>query len=358
MSIDFSQERWQQVKTTYRRWWRGELDRPLVPVVVQDRHPGRSKPDAPLLNQATCADLTIPAEALIDRIDYELSKCRFLGDAFPYFSMDCFGPGIIAAFLGGILDNSTGWVWFHPSSDRCIQELHFRFDPDNLWFRRICEIYAAGMNRWQGQVLMGMTDLGGNLDILSTFRPGEKLLLDLYDHPEEVKRLLWEAHKCWHQYYGAINRVLQPRNPGYSDWSGIYSETPSYMLQCDFCYMIGPDMFDDFVKPELIATSEILPHAFYHLDGKGQLPHLNSLLTISELKGIQWIPGSGQADCGHWPEIYRKVRAANKLIQLQGSFDILDSVIAQLGSAQGIHLMGAQGQDVLQICRKLAGYGI
>jgi len=39
-----------------------------------------------------------------------------------------------------------------------------------------------------------MTDLGGNLDILSTFRPGTDLLLDLYDHPEDVKRLTGEAH--------------------------------------------------------------------------------------------------------------------------------------------------------------------
>ena len=33
-----------------------------------------------------------------------------------------------------------------------------------------------------------MTHLGSNLDTVATFRPGEKLLLDLYDAPEEVKR--------------------------------------------------------------------------------------------------------------------------------------------------------------------------
>jgi len=358
MNIDFDQDRWQSVKTTYRQWWRGKLNRPIVPVVLKDRDPGRPEPDAPFLTQATCADLTIDAEKIIDRIDYERSKCTYLGDAFPYFNMDCFGPGVMAAFMGGILDNSNECVWFHPDADRHIRDIHFEFDLDNVWFRRICEIYSTGMKRWQGQVLMGMTDLGGNLDILSTFRPGEKLVLDLYDYPKEVNRLTWEAHEAWHQYYNALNGVLQPENPGYSDWSGIYSDRPSYMLQCDFCYMIGPDMFDVFVKPELAASSEKLPNVFYHLDGTGQLPHLDSILTIPTLQGVQWVPGTGRANCACWLEVYEKIRDAGKLIQLSGDFDVLDAIREQLGSAKGIQLSGAGGQSKKEIHRKLEEYGI
>ncbi len=53
------------------------------------------------------------------------------------------------------------------------------------------------------------------------------------------------------------NNVLQPHNPGYSDWAGIYSDLPSYVPQCDFSYMIGPDMFDTFVKPELAGMIQV-----------------------------------------------------------------------------------------------------
>lgn len=358
MRIDFDQNRWEQVRKAYRAWWAGQLERPLIPVVLQGRDPGRPEPEVPWLTQATCADMTVSADRLIDRIDYELSKNIYFGDAYPSFSLDCFGPGIAGAFMGATLDNSTGSVWFFPSADTEIEDLHFHFDPDNVWFRRICDIYAAGMKRWQGQVLMGMTDLGGSLDILSTFRPGEKLLLDLYDHPEEVKRALWEAHEAWFRYYDALNDVLQPLNPGYSNWSGIYSEQPGYMLQCDFCYMIGPGMFDEFVKPELAATCGRLPHAFYHLDGPGQIPHLDSLLTIPELDGVQWVPGAGQPGCGHWPEVYEKIGGAGKLIQLIGGFDALDTISARLGSARGIHLLGASGEDEVGIRKKLEEYGI
>ncbi len=358
MGINFDQDRWQQVKKTYREWWNGELQRPIIPVILHGRDAGRPEPDIPLLSPANCTDLSIPAEQLIDRIDYELSTQVYMGDSFPCFDMDCFGPGVIAAFMGAILDNSTGNVWFRPAKELPIKEIHFRFDPNNIWFRRVQEIYVAGMKRWQGQVLMAMTDLGGSLDILSTFRPSEKLLLDLYDYPHEVKRLLWEAHEVWHKYYQTLNSVLQPTNPGYSDWSGIYSEEPSYMLQCDFSYMIGPEMFDEFVNPELVASCTRLHHSFYHLDGKGQLPHLNSVLSIPNLDGVQWVPGAGNPNDSHWPGVYQKIVSAKKKIQLFGGFDVLDKVINQIGTSKEIQLGGTSGKNEMEIRRKLQKYGI
>jgi len=363
MAIDFDASRWDKIRLAYRQWWDGELERPIIPVRLAGRDPGRAKPDVPLLSQANCHDFSITPEQIIDRIDYEISSYHCLGDAFPYFSMDCFGPGVIAAFLGGKLDNSTGRVWFHPPAHQPIGEIHFRFDPDNVWFRRICDIYRAGMQRWQGQVLMPMTDLGGNLDILSAFRPGEELLMDLYDEPEEVKRLAWEAHEAWHQYYNALNEVLQPFNPGYSDWTQIYSETPSYMLQCDFSYMISPEMFEEFVQPELAASCRRLDHSFYHMDGKGQLPHLDSLLAIPELGGVQWSPGDGHPNCSHWPEVYQKIVAAKKNTQVYGDLEVLDAVMNQIGTGKGIYLMNftliwGKERDSVELRRKLARYGV
>jgi hypothetical protein len=362
MPIDFSGERWDKVRETYRQWWAGELDRPIIPVELIGRDPGRAMPDVPLLSQATCADLAIPAEDIIDRIDYELSTRVYLGDAFPFFNMDCFGPGIMTAFLGARLDNSSGQVWFFPPSDLPITEIHFEYDPDNVWLNRIKDIYAAGMERWQGQVLIGMTDLGGNLDILSVFRPSERLLLDLYDRPEEVERLTWEAHELWHRFFNELNDVLQPVNPGYSDWSGIYSDRPSYMLQSDFCYMISPSMFDEFVKPELETTCERLPRRFYHLDGIGQLLHLDSLLTIEKLDGVQWVPGDGKPDCAHWPEVYQKIHAAGKKIQIFGGFDVIDAVIEQIGTGGPIQVHVGwnmrTSEEAPEIRKRLEAYGI
>jgi hypothetical protein len=333
MPIDFSPERWDSVRATYRRWWAGELDRPIIPVELIGRDPGRPEPAVPMLSQATATDLSISAVDVVDRLDYELAQRIYLGDAFPYINMDVFGPGIVAGFLGARVDNSSGRVWFFPPAAQPITALHFEYDPDNVWLNRVKELCAAAMARWQGQVLVGMTDLGGVLDVLSTFRPSERLLLDLYDYPYEVRRLVWEVHELWHRFYDEINAVLQPTNPGYSDWSRIYSDRPSYMLQSDFSYMIGPHTFKDLVKPELEASCHRLPYSFYHLDGVGQIPHLDALLAIETLDGVQWVPGDGKPGCAQWPELYQKIHAAGKKIQIvNGGFQAIDVVMAQVGS--------------------------
>ena len=363
MNIDFDEGRWKEIKETYRLWWAGQLDRPLIPVELDGRDPGRDKPDIPLLTQATCTDISIPVEDIVDRLDYELSTKIYLGDAFPFIDMAVLGPGVVAAFLGAHLDNSTGRVWFHPEQKLPITELHFEYDPDNIWFKRITDIYTAAMNYWQGQVMLGMPTLGGILNILSTFRPGEKLLLDLYDHPEDVERLTWEIHDIWHRYLRAFNEIIQATNPGYTDWSGLYSDRPSYMLECDFSYMIGPDMFNKFVKPELKASSEMLGHSFYHLDGAGELPHLDSILTIRDIKGVQWVPGFDDPDSRNWPEVFQKIHAAGKLIQCYADFDELDAIIEQIGTGKGIHRHVKYGYSAItgeesKIRRRLEKYGI
>jgi len=253
-------------------------------------------------------------------------------------------------------------VWFRPRVECEIEDMRFAPEPANRWLKRIEDICRAGIDRWEGRVQIGMTDLGGNLDILSTFRPAEKLLLDLYDHPDAVKRRTWEAHELWFRYFNEIDAILRPANPGYTAWAGLFSETPHYMLQCDFCYMISPAMFDEFVKPELAAACRRLDNAFYHLDGPGQLPHLDSLLEIPELKGIQWIPGAGNPSFAHWPEVYRKIRAAGKLIQVYvGSGDelgLIDTLAGQLGSARGIVAIGSvPAADEERLTRVLAKYG-
>jgi 5-methyltetrahydrofolate--homocysteine methyltransferase len=348
MTIDFSPQRWQSIKHTYGRWWAGELDRPLIYAPLNLRTPQRAKPDIPWHWFNSFYDLSVPAEKIVDWYEYNLEELSFLGDSYPHAN-PYFGPGVLAAFLGAQVTNSisVGTTWFHPKTIVPAREISLRFDPASPWWLRIVDLYRTAQRRFQGQVQLDMTDLGGNLDIASTFRPNEHLLLDLYDCPEDVTRLAWETHTAWWQAFEGLSREAN-LNPGYTAWCPIFSEDPYYMLQCDFCYMIGPKQFETFVLPELAATCRKLKNPFYHLDGPGQLAHLDALLSIPELKGIQWVPGSGQPDVTQWPEVYRKIRAAGKLIQVytrqsEHRWKVLDILADQLGSAKGIILIGGGG---------------
>lgn len=359
MPIRFAGSRWAKVQEDARLWWAGELERPLIQVRLTGAEAGRPEPDLPSHGFHSFYDLSVPVEEIIDRRDYDISCQRFLGDAFPCIWPN-FGAGVLAAFLGAELENRKETTWFHPPGDREIADIHFEYDEENVWLSRVRDLTRAAVDRWQGGVQVAMTDLGGNLDVLASFRPGERLLLDLYDDPEDVKRLTWEAHGMWWRAFEGLDSVLRAGgNPGYTAWTPIFSGDPYYMLQCDFCYMIGPEMFDEFVKPELAACCRRLANPFYHLDGPGALAHLDSLLEIEELGGVQWIPGDGQPDMAHWPRVYGKIREAGKLVQLFGGPEILDAVADQLGSARGIVLItGADASREDEMRRWLEGYGV
>jgi hypothetical protein len=335
VSIDFSKDRWERVRDNYSRWWAGDLERPLIHMTINGGDPGRPASDLPFHHFTAFYDASVPAEQIVDVWDYQLSRLRFMGDGFPCIWPN-FGPGVAAAFLGARLVPMSDTCWFLPAGQLELRDMKLQYAPGNVWLDRVKALCAAAVNRWEGNVQVGMTDLGGVLDILQSFRPGEGLLVDLCENPDEVKRLTWEIHDAWWLYFAEINAVLQPANPGYTAWTPILSAEPYYMLQCDFSYMLGPAMFDEFVRPELEASCKRLTNAFYHLDGRGQLANLDSLLEIGELRGVQWVPGDGQPGFTEWPEVYRKIRDAGKLIQLWGGMETLDALVEQIGTAEGI----------------------
>jgi 5-methyltetrahydrofolate--homocysteine methyltransferase len=103
------------------------------------------------------------------------------------------------------------------------------------------------------------------------------------------------------------------------------------MLQSDFSFMISPKMFERFVLPDLEAGCAAMDYAFYHLDGKGQLVHIEALLSIPRLRGIQWVPGYGRPLCEEWLPLLKKIRAAGKLCQVTVSPKGALTIIRELG---------------------------
>ena len=108
------------------------------------------------------------------------------------------------------------------------------------------------------------------------------------------------------------------------------SRKPSYITQCDFCYMIGSPMFREFVLDTLCEDTQRLEHTIYHLDGVGQLNHLDDILAIKDLSAVQWIYGDGKPSAVHWLDVYRRIAAAGKGMMICGSAQDYLDVLAHL----------------------------
>ena len=99
---------------------------------------------------------------------------------------------------------------------------------------------------------------------------------------------------------------------------GLWAPDRWYPIQCDFSAMLSPDMFERLVLPVLKVQCEGLEHSIYHWDGPGQIPHLDMLLSIPELDGLQWVPGAGapQAAAPQWRPLYERIQRAGKRLVL------------------------------------------
>lgn len=331
MDIHFSHDRYEELRKTYRKWWSGELDRPIVPIITLGHSTDFPAHTGPQFNFANAWNWDIDPREFIDSCHAQLSSYRWHGDAFPHIYTAAFGPGVLAAFLGCTPVSTTRTVWFKsPDEDLPIEELHFEFDDQNRYYRRVENLFEAAMEKWHGSVVVEMTDLGGILDVLASFRGTENLLIDLLEEPDEVLRCVGELQELWFRYYDKLNAVLSPEAQGYSHWYGMYCETPGYILQSDFSYMISPDMFRTFAAPELASSASRIDNAVYHMDGIGEIPHLNHLLAIDSLKGIEWTPGAGEPDTRNWDELHLRILASGKkLILYHRQDDRIGSEVAR-----------------------------
>ena len=343
---DWTTDHWQQIRETSNAWWAGELDRPLLPMtVIQDSD--RPMPMYQHFGRGLFANLNISPQQIVEQLAWEFDRQTYLGDSFPSVNMSCSGAGVLAAMTGATLHpESSDDIWFKVDEVKPITELHIEFDRENIWLKRLLEIGRLVHERWEGRVLVGMPDMGGVMDVLSSFRPPQELAFDLYDHPQEVLRVIDEIETAWFACYDLFDESMKPSNPGYCGWAGIYSDVPYYMMQCDFSYMISPQMFDQFVKPTLVRTSQKLGRTFYHMDGVGQLPHLDSLLSIPMLNGIQWVPGAGQKPAGQWPDVYEKILASGKRAQVVGAPSELLEIMSKTQRRKGMNTFYWQTQDM------------
>ncbi len=309
--FEFSDADWARTEQTWRAWWQGELDRPLV--FVEARHPGAVEPD--YTDFVTQFPPEMPAHQVIDFFQANLASLHLYGDAFPKWWPNA-GPGVMAAFLGAELEYAPGTTWFKTLDVPGVAALRLAYQDENFWWQRIQALTREACGRWGGQVVIGHTDLGGTLDILASLRGSQQLLTDLYDTPAEIERLRDEVDRLWLDYYAALLGLVCDTQRGTSGWSPLWAPGTTYMLQCDFSYMISPKMFERFVMPSLAACCEALDYAFYHLDGKGEIPHLDQLLSLERLRGIQWIPGDGAPPPEEWLPLLKRIRDGGKLCQL------------------------------------------
>jgi len=324
---------WAEAQQILSAWWNGEnLPRPVIQVTAPRSEPHHDVPAPPEPN--SLEERWLNPDVVIGRALRHMARTYFGGEAYPHLWINL-GPGIAASYMGSPVTFAEDTVWFgrnhHMEWD---QVLSIKYDAENKWWKATQRLVAEAAARNQGRYIVGTTDLGGVTDILASLRGTMNLLTDLVDHPSEVKVASDLILNLWHRYYDELDEIISTGQSGTSAWMGIWCADKWYPIQCDFSAMISPAMFEEFVLPWLREQCRRLEHTIYHWDGPGQIPHLDLLLGIPELDGIQWTPGAGNPDVGDecWYPLYKRILDAGKRLVLLGMAPKqIRSFISQMG---------------------------
>ena len=341
--LNFDRDRYARIAPAFEDWWAHRLERPIIQVTLTQSKAGddffASNYRKEILTACYDFDRS-PAQAAED-IDRAYSGVAFLGDAFPVFYMR--PTGVLSGYLGQrySFDPAHGTVWFYDFGEGLDGAKRLRPDPENPLLVRSLAITRAVQDRFEGRVAVGVPDFGGVFDILSSACNPNELLADLCEEEEAVTEAAWRISDMMMDALARFNAAIDPEKiPGYTCWATMLSQRPYYVLQNDFSAMIGSGMYDDYYLPILRRECKAIPRTIYHLDGPGAVRHLDSILTVEELDGVQWINGAGAPGLDKWPDIYRKIRAAGKLCQvfINGADELgyIDDVIRLFGSEKDL----------------------
>jgi hypothetical protein len=330
MELTFSPQDWERVRQDWTRWWHHDLDRPMVVIERLEGYDVAPEMIPDVVPHAIELPVEKSAEETVAFYEGILERTTYYGDAFPRWYPD-FGPGILAAFTGykpSIVDHS---VWYEPDEGLSISEVQLKLDPKNMWWQRVLTLTETAAARWKQEVAVGFVDLGGNMDILASILNSEELLMALIQQPEDVLRVTIDITALWLETYNRLDDILAPAGAGYTAWAQMWAPGRFYLLQSDFSIMISPQMFEEFVLPDIAACSKQIEYAFYHLDGPGAVRHLDMLLSLDSLKGIQWIPGAGAPPPEEWLPELKRIRDAGKLCQVYVTPEGARTIMKELG---------------------------
>ena len=317
-------EDWQQAEQRMEAWWnRAIVDRAVVQVTAPragvDRDelarllsPGDNTPEA-VNRWFTDPDLVVP------RLEKIVAATYWGGEAFPLvFPVSISLVAITSAYLGCPyrIHPTSHTAWADPIIEDWEQRPTFAFDPENEWWRTSRALLETASQRAPGRFYVGVPDLNGPGEIVARLRDSQRLAVDLLENPVAVKSTLAEVNVAWLRYWEAAIGIIHQWIGGYYYWIGAWSDRPSIDLQCDFSCLISTRMFEEFFLPALEQQTRWVERTIYHLDGPGAIRHLDSLLALPRLTGIQWVPGAGAAPMSQWIRLLRRIQSRGKLLTL------------------------------------------
>ena len=262
--------------------------------------------------------------------------------------------GGLPVMMGCRQTEESGTFWTH-SIPVELASLHLAVARNAPVFQRMTADILEAATAMAGRGLVSFPATMGNVgDTLAIIRGYENLLVDLATDPERVAEKEREVTACWKNLYDFFHALTQPHIPGsVTQWLPLYHRGRCALIEADFIAMLSPRQVEQLYLPEIIARVEHVERSFFHLDGPNGARHLDMLLDISRLDGIQWEPGAGTASQNRlqWLSLLKRIQHRGKCLWVACHIDEIETMLSEL-SPNGL-VLAILDCDTLETARSL-----
>lgn len=338
---------WPEARSRLEAFWHMEIiDRPCISVVAPLR---KARAVAPAVDyKAKWSDPEYVAQAL----DAAHEATYFGGEAMP-------GGTLMVGYCfayGAPLHFREQTIWQEPIIQSWETAPELSIDEDDWGWQQVLKVVARCAEVSAGKWLTSIPAIMQPNDLVAVLRGGEPFCLDMIDHPAELKRALRSALDYYFVLYERIQAILASTQAGSMSWLPVWCPWPRHnTLQSDISCCISSRMFDEFIAPEIEEQCRWFDATLYHLDGPDALHHLDRLLAIDGLHGIQWTAGEGNPTGLAWLDLYRRIQAAGKAVIVSLRYDEVETALREL-RPEGLFVLthAASPDDADALLRKAA----
>jgi hypothetical protein len=304
-------------------WFQGEiLDR--VPIRF---HRHNAEYDVSHASQhANQRERWFDAEYQADEFLKSIAGMRFNAETFPIY-MPNLGPNVYASFHGGDMTFEDVTSWYHEIIHDYATDMHkIKFSKDNVFYKKILELTEVALQKCENRFLVGYTDIHPGLDCALAWRGTMNLCMDLIEDTGNAQKLFDLAAEHFQEVYDEYDNILKAHGMPSCTWMNIpVPNGRMHIPSADFSFMISPDDYEKYGLPILKEEVKTMTHNVFHVDGKGVANHIDAILSVPEVRCIQWV--QGMAD--DYPimqhlDFIRYVQSHNRGIIVDLSKDDLD----------------------------------
>jgi hypothetical protein len=226
------------------------------------------------------------------------------------------GPEVCSTLFGAELEFGSNTSWSTPIGRTCAEIARMTPNFDNPYWNAIRRATDLSLARGKGRWITALTDLHTNGDLPASLRDPQQFALDLADDIESAAAAVEHVTDFFPQIYDDLWRRLHAAGQPITTWAPALHAGRCYVTSCDFICMISPAMFQRVILPSIVREMRFLERNFFHLDGPNALRHLDALLALPELNGLQWTYGAGNGPAHKWMDVYRKAQDAGKCLEI------------------------------------------